>query len=108
MSMEDVRGLFDESQGAGSVPTAPSAARSSRPEVRNPLVELPAFRRLQALDAPTRAALRELLLELRQQARERGDELWRRNKPWSGVYWRVVAVYVGHVARLLRDGAIKR
>ena len=79
------------------------APRSSRPEVRNPLMDLPAFRQLQTLDGPSRAVLRALLIDLRDQARARGNDLWLRNKPWSGVYWRVVSVYAGHTARLLRD-----
>ncbi|KAK0039498.1 hypothetical protein Bpfe_031085 [Biomphalaria pfeifferi] len=95
--------LFEEADALRARAEGAAPARSSLPVVRNPLVELPAFKRLQALDPKSRAVLRALLLELREQARSRGDDLWRRNKPWSGVYWRVVSVYAGHTARLLRD-----
>ena len=95
--------LFEVADARIAKAESQAQARSSLPEVRNPLMELPAFRRLQALDPGSRAALRTLLLDLRDQARSRGNDLWLRNKPWSGVYWRVVSVYAGHTARLLRD-----
>ena len=77
-------------------------ARHGRPEVRNPVLALPAAERLQTLTPATRDELRALLLDLRRDARIRAEECWRRHKGPMAVYWRDVAVYAGHIARVLR------
>lgn len=79
--------------------------RSARPDVRNPLLQLPAVERLQMLPPESRFALRALLLDLRTDAQARATESWRRNKAPMAAYWKAVAVYAGHAARLLRDVA---
>jgi hypothetical protein len=79
-----------------------SAARSNRREIRNPVLVLPAARRLQKMPPLFREQLRELLLELRQDARERADECWRKHKAPMAAYWKAVAVYAGHIAKILR------
>ena len=84
------------------------AERSSRAEVRNPLLTLPAAGQLLALDAQLRAPLRALLMELRAQAHLRAELLWKVRKGPMAVYFRSVAVYAGHAARLLRDQTSKR
>lgn len=76
--------------------------RSLRPSVRNPLLELPAMVRLQALPPATRTPLRDLLRDLSADARRRANESWRRNKAPMAAYWKAVAVYAGHAARALR------
>jgi hypothetical protein len=78
-----------------------AADRSSRRDVRNPLLALPAARKIADSDAPWRADLRALLLELQADARARAEESWRRHKAPMAVYWKAVAVYAGHLARIL-------
>lgn len=75
--------------------------RSTRREVRNPLLALPAAQRLVDPEAPWRGELRALLLELRDDARERANKCWRTHKAPMALYWKCVAVYAGHIARLL-------
>lgn len=76
--------------------------RSNRPDVRNPLLSLPAARRIGDLSDEARSALRVLLLEIRSDARLRADECWKRHKAPMAVYWKAVSVYAGHIARLVR------
>jgi hypothetical protein len=76
-------------------------ARSNRRVVRNPLLALPAYKRLDALPEDSRAALRALLLELRTDARMRADKCWKTSKGPMALYWKCVAVYTGHIAKLL-------
>ena len=73
--------------------------RSSRADVRNPLVTLPTFQALAALGEVEQAAMSALLLELRAVARARAAESWQRRKPPMAAYWAAVAVYTGHAAR---------
>jgi hypothetical protein len=76
-------------------------ARSERPEVRNPLVALPAAQRINELPEDSRAALRALLIDLRNDARGRAQKCWRTHKAPLALYWKVVSVYCTHLARLL-------
>lgn len=76
--------------------------RSSRPEVRNPVMALPAMQRLVALPKPIRDHLREVLLDMRRDAGERAQTSWRKHKAPQAVYWKSISVYAGHFARLLR------
>ena len=77
--------------------------RSTRPEVRNPVLGLKAMTKLQALPAPARAALAELMLEIREDARERAQRSWRLNKAPMAAYWKSVSVYALHIYRALRQ-----
>jgi hypothetical protein len=81
----------------------PTVTRSLRPEVRNPLLRLPAARRLAALEPESRAALRALLEELRRDAHAKAEHSWRKRKAVPAAYWRAVGVYAGHLSRVLRD-----
>lgn len=81
--------------------TPEEAPRSSRAEIRNPILTLPAIARLRALDPEARLALQELLLELQQDARQRADESWKRRKPPVAAYWAACGVYAGHIARAI-------
>lgn len=78
--------------------------RSSRAEVRNPLLRLPAAERLNDLPPQTRQALAALLLDLSLDARERAETCWRQNKAPMAAYWKAVSVYAGHFRRLLATG----
>lgn len=75
--------------------------RTARPEVRNPLVSLPSARALAQLDPAARAALRALLLDLKKDATARANKCWRTHKAPMAAYWKAVAVYAGHAARLI-------
>lgn len=80
--------------------------RSLLPTVRNPLLALPAMQRLAALLAgrpELRAAVLELLLEIRNHARASAQLSWRRNKGPMALYWKVVGVYAGHILRAIRS-----
>lgn len=82
--------------GAGVVP------RSSRAEVRNPLLALPAAKKLAALDPAAKAALRAVLLELRDDCRQRAEKHWRASKAPMAAYFKAVGVYANHTARVLK------
>lgn len=69
---------------------------------RNPLLALPAIARIRALDPPARRVIRDILIDLQRDARERADHSWRTRKPPMASYWAAVGVYAGHLARLLR------
>ncbi|MET3436041.1 hypothetical protein [Sphingomonas sp. 1185] len=56
---------------------------------------------LQRLDRSTRYLLRQLLLELRADARHRAEKSWHTRKPPMAAYWAAVAVYAGHIARAI-------
>jgi hypothetical protein len=43
-----------------------------------------------------------LLLDIRQDAQVRAEKSWRSHKAPMAAYWKAVAVYAGHAARLLR------
>lgn len=58
--------------------------------------------RFGALPEPARRALREALLELREDALARAQVQWARHKAPMALYWKVVGVYAGHLARAMR------
>lgn len=76
--------------------------RSSRSEVRNPLLKLRAAEQIRALPPQVRQALGDLLLDLSRDARERAQRSWRQNKAPMALYWKVVSVYAGHLHRVVR------
>jgi hypothetical protein len=69
--------------------------------VRNPLLALPAAQQLANLPPEAARALRALLLEIRADARQRAEISWRTHKAPMAAYWKAVAVYAGHTARVL-------
>jgi hypothetical protein len=81
---------------------SPAATRARRADVRNPILALPSATRLAALHPSVRIELRTLLLDLRRDAQARADDCWRRHKAPMAAYWKAVAVYAGHIARVLR------
>lgn len=80
----------------------PVNERSNRREVRNPVLALPAHKKLMALQPAQKDALRDTLLDLRADAREKANECWQRHKAPMAAYWKAVSVYSGHIARLLK------
>lgn len=79
-------------------------ARSTLPDVRNPMLALPGVSEAIASLAPDqRGALRKVLMALRADAQEKAAKSWRTHKAPMALYWKCVAVYAGHIARLLRS-----
>jgi hypothetical protein len=76
--------------------------RSSRPEVRNPVLALPAVARLLTLQPELRLALADVLRDLYLDARVRAEKSWTSKKGPLAVYWRAVAVYALHISRAVR------
>lgn len=77
-------------------------SRSNSPEVRNPLLSLPAAQAVMALPPEAKQALRLLLNDLRRNAAERAEQSWRSRKGPLACYWKAVSVYAGHAARLCK------
>jgi hypothetical protein len=77
-------------------------SRSSLPATRNPLLLLPAARKIADLPQESKVALRDLLIELSTEAQRRASESWRKHKAPMAAYWKAVAVYSRHLSRLLR------
>lgn len=76
--------------------------RSNRGDVRNPLTALASVDAIRALPDASRAVLRALLLEIRKDAQARAEKCWRTHKAPMAAYWKAVAVYAGHTARICR------
>jgi hypothetical protein len=90
--------IANRSTASGAV-----TARSNQPEVRNPLLALPSAAR--AWDMPPAAARAWLLMflqDFRRDAQQRATKSWQSHKAPQALYWKVVAVYAGHMARVLR------
>ena len=79
--------------------------RSSLAETRNPVLTLPAMRKLQALPADQRGLLVELLNELSQDAGSRAQKSWAKSKGPMAAYWKAVEVYSKHIRAAVRRGA---
>lgn len=77
--------------------------RSTLPTVRNPILALPAWRRLKALPARTRAALASVLRDLSRDADERAEHLWKKSKGPMAVYWRAVSTWSKHIAHATKE-----
>ena len=91
------------SPGRGADLSKPrAAARSARREVRNPILALPAARRVAALPDPARALLAALLRDLADDAAQRAQDCWRRHKAPMAAYWKACSVYARHLARVVR------
>lgn len=76
--------------------------RSSRADVRNPILALPAAQSVQNLPAESRATLAALLRDLSADARRRAQTSWRQNKAPMAVYWKAVGVYARHLSSVIR------
>jgi hypothetical protein len=76
--------------------------RSTSAEVRNPILALDSGKRLSTLGPLARAELRGVLLDIRADAQARAEKCWRTHKAPMAAYWKAVAVYAGHISRVLR------
>jgi hypothetical protein len=76
--------------------------RSNRPEVRNPVLALPAAARLQELPVEARRALSDLFGDISKDAHRRAQESWRKNKGPMAAYWKAVGAYATHIKRVVR------
>ena len=76
--------------------------RSSRPEVRNPVLALPAAARIASLPPEARDLLAQFLGEIAVDARSRAQTSWRRNKGPMAAYWKAVGAYAEHLRRAVR------
>lgn len=79
--------------------------RSSRAEVRNPVLALPAMARLRALSSSENKAVEGVLRDLAVAAAERAERAWKKNKGPMAAYWKAVGVYAKHTARALKGVA---
>lgn len=79
--------------------------RSSRADVRNPILALPSAQRLADLTPEARETLVALLFDIKADAAGRANECWRKHKGPMAVYWKAVSVYSGHIARAIRRQA---
>lgn len=64
--------------------------------------------RFTALPPPARRALKAALLDLRADALHRAELQWRRHKAPMALYWKVLGVYAGHLARAIPSTDIPR
>lgn len=76
--------------------------RSTRPDVRNPLLRLPAAPDIAALPPEAREALRNLALDASKAWRALAEECWRSHKAPMAAYWKAMAVNARHLAMLCR------
>jgi hypothetical protein len=78
--------------------------RSSRAEVRNPVVGCPeAMAALAACPPEAVEALRAVLHALAGDWTTRANGLWRRHKAPMAAYWKINAVNARHIARAIRS-----
>jgi hypothetical protein len=87
--------LFSRSSGDGT-------QRSSKPEVRNPLLSLPSAARAVDMPAEARQWLCAMLQDIRREAQQKAAKSWATHKAPQALYWKFVAVYAGHLAKVLR------
>ena len=84
------------------------SARSTKAEVRNPILALPSIAELRALSPEARFALQDVLLDIQHDARLRAERSWRSRKPSVAAYWAACGVYAGHIARAIGPGRGRR
>lgn len=76
--------------------------RSNRAEVRNPILALPAAKKIADLPPEARDAVCELLEEMRIDAFARANNAWKKSKPPLAAYWRATSTYCGHIRKAIR------
>jgi hypothetical protein len=86
--------LFSRSPG--------STQRSAKPEVRNPLLGLPSAARAADMPREAREWLLIFLQDIRFDAQKKAQKSWASHKAPQALYWKIVAVYAGHIAKVLR------
>lgn len=81
-----------------------TSARSSRADVRNPLLRLGAMRTLVATTDPgTLRRLASMLRDLAFDANDRAQRSWRKGKAPMAAYWKAVSVYAKHTAHAIQS-----
>lgn len=83
----------------------PKPARATRREVRNPVLALPAAKRLLAASPEVRGIVADIMGDLALDARARGEKCWRTHKAPMAVYWKAISVIAGHIRRVAKMGA---
>lgn len=78
--------------------------RSNRREVRNPVLSLPAVKRLSELPPETRELVADILGDLVKDARARAQQSWVKNKGPMAAYWKAVGAYAHHLRRVVAQG----
>jgi hypothetical protein len=76
--------------------------RSSRADVRNPVLAIPESADLLALPMESRVALARFLSGLAKHCRAKADLCWRTHKAPMALYWKVCAVWARHLSVALR------
>ncbi len=71
----------------------------------NPLLALPAMRKVLALPVEQRRPLEALMRDLRAATDKLAEESWSKRKGPMAAYWRAVSTYSRHVAHALSRGA---
>lgn len=69
--------------------------------LRNPVLDLPASRRLETLPPEAKAALAAVLRELAVEANVLAETSWRKRKGPMAAYWRAVSTYAKHIGRAI-------
>lgn len=69
----------------------------------NPMLRLPAARKLLALPEPERRAVAAVFRELRAEANSEAELAWERRKGPMAAYWRAVSTYARHLAHALEQ-----
>ena len=59
------------------------------------------LRRFQCLPPEAKFQLKRALQDLREDALKRAEHSWRKHKAPMALYWKVVGVYAGHLARAI-------
>jgi hypothetical protein len=77
--------------------------RSSRADVRNPVLRMSQVGELRKLPEPARKALANLLAAMSMDARAQADRAWKKHKAPMACYWKAVAVYAKHISRALQS-----
>lgn len=77
--------------------------RSNRREVRNPVLSLPAVKRLNKLTPGTRAIVADIVSDLVSDARPRAQQWWVKNKGPIAAYWKAVGSHAQHFRRVVKD-----
>ncbi len=74
-------------------------------EIANPLLRLASAARIQTLPPDARAALRDMLMDLRKESAAKAQSEWKRNKGMTAAYWKAVSIYAWHTAKLCRPSS---
>ena len=75
--------------------------RSTRPDIRNPMLRLPSVAAIQALPIEQRRPLGTLLREMAVQARAEANRAWASGKGPMAAYWLAASIYAKHAARVI-------